>query len=138
MEIKKRELDEAMTKIYDECGQLRSKFHKQEEEKCSPTEWKHEDGDSYLRREAYERVKKNTDDYYVRLLDERTVRVPKGMINVKDDPSMLDKAFGTNEERDTHIAIMKEMFDKYVKSKYPLKKFDESNVIGKEIGRAHV
>lgn len=112
MKVKKRELDDAMAKIYDECGQLKAKFHKEEEERCSPCEWKREDGDSYLKREAYDRVKKATDDYYIQLLDERTVRIPKDMIIITEDNKTEHNSYHSslirNESDRVNIADMKE------------------------------
>ena len=153
MEVKKRELDEAMAKVYDECSKLRSKFHKEEEERCSPCEWKREDGDSYLKREAFERVEQATDEYYIQMLDQRTVRIPKDMIVIKDDNKeeynrddisvmkvnvksltetiiRAEKILDEKEKRSDYINTMKEMFEKYVATKYPSKLFDESKVIG--------
>jgi hypothetical protein len=154
MEIKKRELDEAMTKIYDECNQLRVKFRKDEEGRCLQYEWTREDGDSFLKREAYDKVQKATDDYYVKCLDERTLRIPKNMVvligddeekectreeiaalkeKVKTVTSLIlkiEKDLDHKEQRASYIQVMKEMFEKYVLPKYPSKIFNESVITG--------
>jgi len=153
MEVKKRELDEAMGKIYVECGQLRLKFQKEEGERCSSSEWKREDGDSFLKMEAYERVQRVTDEYYIKCLDERTVRIPKDMIIIKDNDGDIctrpdisamkatakslaetiakaEKAAEEIERRCGHVDTIKEMFKKYVTIKYPSKRFGESAVTG--------
>lgn len=153
MEVKKRELDDAMAKVYDECNQLRVKFRKEEEQKCSPHEWTNDDGDKFLKWDAYERVKKATDDYYTNRLDERTIRIPKNMVVLIGDQdrlydrsdlsvlkekansitiliSKLEKDLDQKEQRASYIQVMKEMFEKYVLSKYPSKIFNESAVTG--------
>ena len=66
-----------MEAIYAECRRLRDAFEASEREKIPSWQWRSEDGEAYLCREAYDELKDKTERYYQRLLDERTQRVPK-------------------------------------------------------------
>ena len=65
-----------MDVIYAECRALRKNFI--EEEKASMPDYffTREDGEKFLKREAYDALEKKADDYYRKCLDEKSVHVP--------------------------------------------------------------
>ena len=66
-----------MNAIYSECRRLANEFEEQEKKKIPNQQWRREEGDLYLCREAYDELQKKVEQYYRRLLDERSQRVPK-------------------------------------------------------------
>jgi hypothetical protein len=66
-----------MDAVYAECRKLANEFRESEEKQIPEHHWQREDGEKYLRREVYEDLKNRTDQYYQRMLDQRSQRVPK-------------------------------------------------------------
>jgi len=66
-----------MEAIYAECKVLRAKFVTEERDKMPDYMFTREDGEKFLRTEAYDALERRADAYYQKCLDERSIRLPR-------------------------------------------------------------
>jgi hypothetical protein len=71
-----------------------------------------------LKWDTSRKIEKITEEYYQKILDERTVRIPKDLITI-------------TSEKDVYTITMEDLFDRYVKPKYPSKRFNEAEITGR-------